>query len=80
LQFTTENSDLESQADALLGIESRDLVQEDLETEDALSRSDKNIDSEIDEEADENDADEDSPSGPTMFGGTSKKKRKEDLH
>lgn len=86
LQFTTENSDLESQADAILGLDKGALVEEEQETEDALSRSDETLESETDEDdgladdgVEEDDEDDDAPTSPTMFGGK-KKKRKEDLH
>lgn len=81
LQYTTVNTDLEAQADALLGEDSEALVTEE-ENEDALSRA--HIDEELsdspddedfpDEEDDEDeDSDEDTKS-PKMFGGPKKKK------
>lgn len=69
LQFSTENSDLEAQADALLGQSFEEMVQEDTESEDALDRADEKIESE----------DEANP-GPTMFNGTGKGKKKTPLH
>lgn len=68
LQFSTENSDLEAQADALLGKSFEDMVQEDKETEDALDRADEKIKQ-----------DPTASDGPTMFSGA-KKKKKSDLH
>jgi hypothetical protein len=69
LQFSTENSALESAADQLLGIDEEGLVQEEIETDDAIERADETIT-----------ADDEELSGePTMFGGK-KKKKKEDLH
>ncbi|MEZ0391500.1 MAG: hypothetical protein ACAH59_04745 [Pseudobdellovibrionaceae bacterium] len=64
LQFTTENSDLEAQADALLGKSFEEMVKEDQESEDALTKAEEKIEEEA--------------SGPTMMGG--KKKKKSDLH
>ncbi len=69
LQFSTENSDLEAQADALLGKSFAEMVQEDRESEDALDRAEEKIEA----------SEEDQASGPTMFGG-GKKKKKDDLH
>src|SRR6185312_3994816 len=43
LQFNTENSDLEAQANALLGADADELIQEDLEEDDALGRADEII-------------------------------------
>ena len=73
LQFTTVNTDLEAQADALLGQTFEEMVQEDAENEDALSRADETVEA-SDEESDE-------AGGPTMFGGGKKgSKKKSDLH
>lgn len=87
LQYTTENTDLEAQANALLGEDEASLVIEE-ETEDALSRA--HIDEDLsDNSTDENfpteeeDSDEEfekEPEGPKMFGGAKKKKKKGDLH
>jgi len=66
LQFSTVNSDLEAQADAILGQSFEDMVQEDKESEDALDAADEKIES-------------DEKASPTMFGG-GKKKKKDDLH
>ncbi len=70
LQFSTVNSDLEAQADALLGQSFEDMVQEDKDSEDALARAEARI--EVDDEKAE----------PTMFGGGKKKatKKKTDMH
>jgi len=65
LQFTTVNSNLEAEADALLGKSFEDMVQEDKETEDALNLADEKIEEKAE---------------PTMFGGIKKKKKKTDLH
>ncbi|NUN04950.1 MAG: hypothetical protein HUU57_04225 [Bdellovibrio sp.] len=89
LQFTTENSSLEEEANKLLGVEEGTLlVDEDETDEDALSRAelseelspprddeDLPADDELleDDDADEEDA------GPRMFSGKGKKK-KDDLH
>ena len=68
LQFSTVNSDLEAQADALLGQSFEEMVQEDKDNEDALNRAEEKV--EVDEKAE-----------PTMFGGGKKKtKKKSDLH
>ncbi|WP_413291451.1 hypothetical protein [Bdellovibrio sp. HCB337] len=86
LQYTTVNTDLEAQADALLGDADAALVTEE-ENEDALSRA--HVDEELsapshdedfpeEEEDDEDENDEDAKS-PKMFGGP-KKKKKDDLH
>lgn len=69
LQFTTVNSDLEAQADALLGKSFEEMVQEDKETEDALDLANEKIEASEEEKA----------AGPSMFGG-GKKKKKDDLH
>lgn len=86
LQFTTENTDLEAQANALLGEEDDSLVLEETENEDALDRSD--VDESLshdqddedfpeEEEEDEEESDKDD-SGPRMFSGKGKKKG--DMH
>lgn len=71
LQFSTVNSSLEAQADALLGKSFEEMVQEDKETEDAMSRAEERIEAdELDEKAE-----------PTMFGGKKKaSKKKTDMH
>ncbi len=92
LQFTTENSDLESEANKILGI-SEAMYNEDEESEDALARADEHIEHEDlhDHDGDENDYvseektedEEDAePGQPRMFGGLPKppKKKKEDMH
>jgi hypothetical protein len=43
LQFSTENSDLEAQADAILGKSFEQMVQEDAESEDALNVADEKV-------------------------------------
>lgn len=90
MQFNTENSDLEAQANKLLGVDEAALYNEEVndEEQDALSRAeerleprdhddDKDVDYETDEE-DEEDAGEETPQGPRMFSGS--KKKKGDLH
>lgn len=90
LQFTTDNTELEAQADALLGENADDLVQEESSSEDALARADvedfERPDDPLTEEEDSSDADfsenddpsdEDSDNTPRMFGG---KKKKPSLH
>jgi hypothetical protein len=72
LQFSTVNSDLEAQADALLGQTFEEMVQEDKDNEDALNRAEEHIEVEGEEKAE-----------PTMFGGKKKAKttkKKSDLH
>lgn len=72
LQFSTENSSLEEQANKLLGTDESSLYHDEEEgDEDALSRA------ELSEELSPP-RDDDDPS-PKMFGGKSKKK-KDDLH
>jgi hypothetical protein len=70
LQFSTENTDLESQADALLGQSFADMVQEDRDSEDALDRAEERVEA----------SEEDPASGPSMFGGKKSSKKKSDLH
>ena len=89
-QFTTENTELEAEANRLLGIAEGELLLDEEDDEDALSRAevqenvqykhqehDHEHDHDVDhaEEAlDDNEADK----GPQMFGG--KKKKKGELH
>lgn len=81
LQYSTVNSELEAQADALLGEADSDLVIEEAETEDALEAADEILPSSSEEDIElETEDDEDLESlekGPTMFSG---KKKKENLH
>lgn len=63
LQFSTVNSDLESQANALLGDTEDKLLVEEEESEDALDVADEK-------------REPDEPVSPTMFGGKSLKKKK----
>jgi hypothetical protein len=79
LQFTTENTDLETQANALLGVGGEEaLVVEEDENEDVdldvvtAQEEDSEMDEEEGEDADPEDK------APKMFGG--KKKKKTDLH
>lgn len=89
VQFSTENTDLEAEANRLLGLSEDSMLQEDDENDmDALAHAE--IDEEIspardDEDFSEEDQDEDSESDegednqPRMFGGK-KKPKKEDMH
>jgi len=81
VQYTTENSDLEKEADRLLGLANEALVVEEESSEDALARSDEIIPSTTDEEDDEERplSDEDDLSRPSLFSGK-KKQKKEDMH
>lgn len=86
LQFTTENTDLEAQANALLGENEDSLVLEEAENEDALDRSevDETLSHDQDEEdfpedeTEEDEEEDEKDSGPRMFGGG--KKKKGDMH
>lgn len=89
LQYSTENSVLEEEANRLLGVEEGTLLLEETEDEDALSRAeateelapprdeDDVYEDVLDEEDDAETEDEDP--GPKMFGG-GKTKKKGDLH
>lgn len=85
LQFTTENTSLEAEADKLLGLSEASLVHEEGESdEDALSRAEQSEElspprDEDDFSSDDEDENELDDSGPRMFGGAPKKK-KDDLH
>lgn len=85
LQFSTENSELEAEADRLLGASMDDLVKEEIDNEDALARAE--IDEELSggqelakdilgDEGDlgEVDDDDEDEGGPRMFKGPSKRK------
>ncbi len=81
LQYNTENSTLESEANRLLGVNEDDLLLEVEEGEDALEHAE--LDEELspprdDEEDFPADLEDEDPS-PKMFGGK-KKKKKDDLH
>lgn len=91
LQFTTENSELEAEADRLLGLSGSAMVSEEEENEDALTRADETLDDDQDHgEDDEDDRgeeeesdDEDEDKSPRMFGGLPQKgskKKKEEMH
>lgn len=81
LQFSTENSSLEAEANRLLGLDDANMVMEEDESEDALSRAeqdeelspprDEDEDFSDEEEASDEDSDDDD-SGPKMFGGKKK--------
>lgn len=81
LQFSTVNSDLEKQADALLGIKDEDLVVDAEEhDEDALARaeSDPSLtvdpnDADLEDESDETSEEEEAPAQPKMFSGAKNK-------
>lgn len=80
-QFTSENSELEKEADRLLGLAEEKLLHED-DTDDDQFTTEEALEAE--EETDTAEADDETePSGPRMFGsgGASKsKKKKGDLH
>ncbi|MEN0057245.1 MAG: hypothetical protein AAGB31_00295 [Bdellovibrio sp.] len=91
LQFSTENSSLEAEANRLLGLDENTLlheeedtmVHEDEESEDALARAE--ISEELSPPRDEDDTaeadgdeEDDEDRSPRMFGGG--KKKKENLH
>ncbi|KYG61169.1 hypothetical protein AZI85_09465 [Bdellovibrio bacteriovorus] len=90
LQFTTENSSLEAEANKLLGVDDETLYNDAEESdEDALSRAeqseelspprdDEEFSEDEDYEDDEEEDDESEDRGPRMFGGG--KKKKGDLH
>ncbi|KHD87342.1 MAG: hypothetical protein OM95_15100 [Bdellovibrio sp. ArHS] len=87
LQFTTENSSLEAEANKLLGVDKESLYNEtDESDEDALSRAEQSEelspprdDEDFTPEDEEDDDEDDSEDrGPRMFGGP--KKKKDDLH
>lgn len=91
LQFNTENSSLEAQANKLLGADDDSMLHEENESdEDALSRAEQSEelspprddeDSEDREDGEENASEENSDeAGPRMFGGKTKKKKKDQLH
>jgi len=84
LQFSTENSSLEEEANKLLGMDDTSLYHDEDETdEDALSRAEQSEelspprDEENAEKTDDEEDEEDK--NPRMFGGA-KKKKKDDLH
>lgn len=89
LQFSTENSSLEAEADKLLGLDEGSMVHDEEESEDALARAEQSEelspprdedDEEFSEaEDEEDDSDDETDKGPRMFGGKAKKK-KDDLH
>jgi hypothetical protein len=89
LQFSTVNTDLEAQADALLGKDDAALVQEAVESEDAMDRADQVLESprdhdhDGDDEGEDEDLDpEDDDGKPRMFGGPRApgKKKKTEIH
>jgi|GEM_PF-634520 hypothetical protein len=87
LQYSSENSSLEAEANRLLGVSEEDIVNEENEDDDALTRAEtsEELSPPRDEESlsasedsdEEEIAEEDK--GPKMFGGA-KKKKKDDLH
>lgn len=88
LQFSTVNTDLEAQADALLGKQADSLVEEDFESEDAMERADEVIESSADEsefpdDDESEEGDEEDDNQPRMFGtprGGKAGKKKGSLH
>lgn len=88
LQFSTVNTDLEAQADALLGKNESNLVEEAVESEDALERADQILEGPVSHDHDHDHDDEepvtdDEDDGrPRMFGGprAGGKKKKPGLH
>lgn len=80
-QFTTVNSKLEAEADALLGAHEKSLVTE-AETEDALDLAAEKIapEDEEDDFEDDEDFDDDDDDDEIDDVATAKPKRKEDLH
>lgn len=86
MQFNTENSSLEAEANKLLGVDPASLIQEEVSEDevDALTRADERIQTEHDEDDigfETEDEEDESPedTSPKMFGGRPKKK-KDDLH
>ncbi len=82
VQYTTVNTELESEADRLLGLSKSQLVNEDSDVEDALAHSAEILPQAENEEyfegEDEDDEDVDL-SKPSLFSGK-KKQKKEDMH
>ena len=81
LQFSTENSSLEAEANRLLGLDDENMVMEENESEDALSRAEqdeelsppRDEDEDFSDEDDESEEDgDDDDNGPKMFGGKKK--------
>ncbi|MFM6929174.1 MAG: hypothetical protein ACKOX6_11960 [Bdellovibrio sp.] len=80
IQFSTENSSLEAEANRLLGVDEDDMILEENESEDALSRAEQDEElspprDEDEEFSDEEEADEggdDDDNSPKMFGGKKK--------
>ena len=81
LQFSTENSSLEAEANRLLGLDGENMVMEENESEDALSRAEqdeelsppRDEDEDFSDEDDESEEDgDDDDNGPKMFGGKKK--------
>ncbi len=85
VQFTTENSSLEAQANALLGVSEADLLNEDLSSEeDALSRAEQSEElsppRNHEDDLIEDDELEEEKKGPRMFGGKRIPDKKNKLH
>lgn len=76
LQYTAINTDLEAEADRLLGLAEDKLLQGDIETLDEETPDEESVDFPIEEDSDE--ADASGGSEPKMFG--EKKKNKKQLH
>lgn len=88
VQFSTENSSLEAQANALLGVDESDLYNdENSDDEDALSRAEqseelsppRDDDEDFSEDDEEDTAEESEDKGPRMFSG-GKRSNKSKLH
>lgn len=86
VQYTTDNTNLEAEANRLLGIDKDSLVQEEQETEDALAKASERLHDHNEEDEDffedeDEDSDEEgsSPSQPTIFSGK-KRKKGDQLH
>jgi hypothetical protein len=83
VQYSTVNTELENQADQLLGLDEANLVKEELAGEDALGHASERLHDHDEENEDyfedEDEGDDVSTEKPQMFSGK-KKKKKEDLH
>ncbi|WP_413578686.1 hypothetical protein ACLVWU_09170 [Bdellovibrio sp. HCB290] len=83
VQYTTENSNLEAEANKLLGVEDDSIVYEEAESEDALARAEQSEElspprddeefEDHDEESESDDDSDDDDKGPKMFSGNKKK-------
>ncbi|MBO9667858.1 MAG: hypothetical protein J7501_13735 [Bdellovibrio sp.] len=81
LQFTTENSSLEAEANRLLGVDDDSMIMEESESEDALARAEqseelsppRDEDEDFEESEEDHEESDDDEKGPKMFGGNKKK-------